>query len=83
MVRRIVFMTVRIAQGKLTIADLQKALESGADASFRTSTAENEIGRLVHGLAPARGLILTEVHYPPEIFRTVEDNNKQESRIEV
>ncbi len=75
MVRRIVYMQVMIAQGKLTMNDLQHALDSGADVRFQVGQVQNPAKRLVHGLAPAQGLILAEVEYPPEAFRLVEDNN--------
>jgi hypothetical protein len=32
---------------------------------------------LVHGLAPAKGLILTEVDYPPEVMIRMEDNDQE------
>ena len=73
MVRRVVFMQVMIAEGKLPVEELQQALNTGADISTRGEQGQNPSDRLVHGLAPARGLILAEVCYPPETFRLVED----------
>jgi tRNA pseudouridine38-40 synthase len=75
MVRRIVYMQVMIAQGKLTINDLQHALNSGLDVRLQAGQVQNSSNRLVHGLAPAQGLILAEVDYPPEVLRVVEDNH--------
>jgi tRNA pseudouridine38-40 synthase len=73
MVRRIVYMQVMIAQEKLTINDLQQALDSGADVRFQVGKIQNPANRLVHGLAPAQGLILAEVSYPPESLEVAED----------
>ncbi len=75
MVRRIVYMQVMIAQGKLAIRDLQNALDRGADVRFDARQVRDPTSRLVHGLAPAQGLILAEVSYPPEALRMAEDNN--------
>jgi tRNA pseudouridine38-40 synthase len=75
MVRHIVFMQVMIAQGKLTVAELQQALNTGSDFSVQAEQAHKPSNHLVHGLAPAQGLILAEVHYPPESFQMAEDNN--------
>lgn len=76
MVRRVVFMQVSIAQGKLDITDLIQALEpgSGKDVEHPSEVASSK--RLVHGLAPAQGLILAEVHYPPETVLMDEDLRK-------
>jgi hypothetical protein len=62
-----------IAQGKLRIDDLQHALDSGTDLSFRIGQEQKSSSRLVHGLAPAQGLILAEVSYPPEVLQVDED----------
>jgi tRNA pseudouridine38-40 synthase len=75
MVRRIVYMQVMIAQGKLTMNDLQNALDSGADVRSDVWQDRNPASRQVHGLAPAQGLILAEVSYPPEALRISEDND--------
>ena len=74
MVRRIVFMQVMIGQGRLTTDDQQLALETGSDFATHTGQVQNATNRLVHGLAPAQGLILVEVSYPPETYQLVEDN---------
>jgi tRNA pseudouridine38-40 synthase len=75
MVRRIVFMLVRIAQGMLDITDLQQALEPITGRNEREERVTDPSKRLVHGLAPAQGLVLTEVHYPPEVVNLNEDKN--------
>jgi tRNA pseudouridine38-40 synthase len=68
MVRRVVFMQVAIAQGKLALIDLQQAIDIGANSSLLNETEKTSQGRLVHGMAPARGLILEEVHYPHQVL---------------
>ncbi len=73
MVRRMVFMQVTIAQGKLEFDELLEVLQTGKGALLRESNRERPAGRLVHGLAPAQGLVLAEVHYPVEAMRLVED----------
>ena len=73
MVRRIVFMQVMIAQGKLTTDEMQETLKTGTGLSVRADQLQNPSSRLVHGLAPAQGLILAEVNYPPETFQMAED----------
>lgn len=50
MVRRLVFAQVASAQGKLTMDEFEACLISGAQ-------------NVVHGLAPAQGLVLVEVNY--------------------
>jgi len=73
MVRRIVFMLVRIAQGMLDISDLQHALEPDSGKYEIDARVNDPSKRLVHGLAPAQGLILAEVHYPLEVVCLDED----------
>jgi tRNA pseudouridine38-40 synthase len=73
MVRRIVFMQVRIAQEKLELTDLVDALKHGSSNAVAEAIKADPSKRLVHGLAPAQGLILAEVHYPEEAFRLDED----------
>ena len=73
MVRRIVFMLVRIAQGMLELTDLMHALELGACKDEIEGRVVDPSKRLVHGLAPAQGLILVEVQYPLEIVYLDED----------
>jgi tRNA pseudouridine38-40 synthase len=73
MVRHIVFMQVMIAQGKLTVEDLKRALKTGVDFNTRAELAQSLSNRLVHGLAPAQGLILAEVYYSPECYQMDED----------
>jgi len=74
MVRHIVFMQVRIAQGDLPLSELQTALEPGGEERAQERAPQKASGRLVHGLAPAQGLVLVEVHYPLEVLQIVEDN---------
>jgi len=69
MVRRVVFMQVMIAQGKLPVEELHQALQTGADINSRGDPRQSQASCLVHGLAPAQGLILAEVYYPPETLR--------------
>ena len=73
MVRRMVFMQVAIAQGKLPLDDLQQVLQTKHDIPVGSATEMSSSGRLVHGLAPAQGLVLAEVHYPAEAMRLDED----------
>jgi tRNA pseudouridine38-40 synthase len=76
MVRRMVFMQVAIAQGNLGMEELIRALSTGKDFTDQVGEATVPSDRLVHGLAPAQGLILAEVHYPVEALQLVEDNIK-------
>ncbi|NJD57771.1 MAG: tRNA pseudouridine(38-40) synthase TruA [Anaerolineales bacterium] len=73
MVRRIVFMQVSIAQGRLSITDLEHALKSNAHPELGDGQPQKPGQRMVHGLAPAQGLILAEVHYEAECLRVSED----------
>ena len=73
MVRRIVFMQIAIAQGKQTNASLETALKNGVDPGLSDGQAEKSAQRMVHGLAPAHGLILAEVHYRQECLQLSED----------
>lgn len=60
MVRRLVHVQVMIGQGRLPVEALTAALASPeTEASVIAVPA-------VHGLAPAHGLTLVEVHYPPQ-----------------
>ncbi len=65
-------MQVMIAQGKLPVEELHQALQTGVDITSRGDPQQSQAS-LVHGLAPAQGLILAEVHYPPETLRLDED----------
>ena len=76
MARRLVFMQVMIAKGKLPADELQRTLETGFEASLPGEASVGQSSRLVHGLAPAQGLILAEVHYPPETTELREDLEK-------
>ncbi|HEX9091773.1 MAG TPA: tRNA pseudouridine(38-40) synthase TruA, partial [Anaerolineales bacterium] len=66
MVRRLVFMQVKIAQGELQLADLLNALRDRNGDLDTDVTDIKTPRRLVHGLAPARGLVLAEVGYQGE-----------------
>jgi tRNA pseudouridine38-40 synthase len=73
MVRRLVFMQVKIAQGRLIVSDLLQLLKNGISYSEATMDEVHPPKSMVHGLAPAQGLILAEVYYPPEAIRLDED----------
>ena len=60
MVRRLVFVQVAAAQGKISVETIARSLEGQADG-------RPERSELSPGLAPAHGLTLVEVTYPPEI----------------
>jgi tRNA pseudouridine38-40 synthase len=64
MVRRVVYIQVAVAQGKLSMDELTQALAIGSSFSIRTGSGSESTARLVHGLAPAHGLVLVEVNYP-------------------
>jgi len=73
MVRRLVFMQVAVAQGKLTLIDLQWLITQAGAINQQTEAGNPARSRTVHGMAPARGLILKEVHYPIEALGLRED----------
>ncbi len=73
MVRRLVFTQVMIAQGRLNISDLLLVLKNGSSKREAVTEVVHPPKTIVHGLAPAKGLILTEVYYPPEAVRLDED----------
>ena len=52
MVRRLVFLQVQVGQGRLSVADLTESIVEAA--------------ALTPGLAPAHGLALVAVQYPPQ-----------------
>jgi tRNA pseudouridine38-40 synthase len=58
MVRRLVFVQVAVAQGKISVETVARSLARQAD--------ESERSELPSGLAPAHGLTLVEVTYPSE-----------------
>lgn len=60
MVRRLVYMQVLIGQGKLELDTLRQALRPSAQRPGLQNP-------LLHGLAPAQGLILAEIEYPTSI----------------
>lgn len=57
MVRRLVFVQVAVAQGKISVEAVAGSLAGQAEVEERSA--------LPAGLAPAHGLTLLEVHYPP------------------
>jgi len=73
MVRRAVFMNVAIAQGRLSMEELRQSVQTGRAFIIGSEQASIRTYRLVHGLAPAQGLVLAEVYYPPEVLRVDED----------
>ncbi len=76
MVRRLVFIQVAIAQGNLALDALSQALQTGTELNPDKRMGGVAVYRLVHGLAPAQGLVLAEVRYPPEAERGAEDNQE-------
>jgi tRNA pseudouridine38-40 synthase len=73
MVRRVVFMQVKIAQGELDFDEILRALEHSLKKTEKVGIEQKPSNRMVHGLAPAQGLILAEVHYPIEAVQLDED----------
>jgi len=73
MVRRVVFMQVKVAQGGLELDEIRSALEQELNDSGSRAVGRKPSNHQVHGLAPAQGLILVEVYYPPETFKLGED----------
>lgn len=61
MVRRMVFLQVQVGQGKATLEDVTRHLQPDC------ARAEGK-QPFVQGLAPAHGLVLIEVVYPPEVY---------------
>jgi tRNA pseudouridine38-40 synthase len=59
MVRRLVFVQVAVAQGKVAVEALARSLAKQSSAGKRSE--------LLAGLAPAHGLTLVEVAYPESI----------------
>ncbi len=68
MVRRMVFIQIAIGQGKLDPNELTMILSEKSIDQTVNVTEKSSGKRLVHGLAPAQGLILAEVNYPEAIF---------------
>jgi len=73
MARRIVFRLVKIAQDRLSMGDLWQSLDHPAASELHAGDDLSQPSKLVHGLAPARGLVLAEVHYPAEAFQLAEE----------
>ena len=59
MVRRLVFVQVAVAQGKISLEAVARSLAGQAEGPERSE--------LSSGLAPAHGLTLVEVTYPVEM----------------
>jgi hypothetical protein len=57
----------------LDISDLLHALQPDSGNYVAAAKVDDPSKRFVHGLAPAQGLILAEVHYPLEAVRLDED----------
>jgi tRNA pseudouridine38-40 synthase len=74
MVRRLVFIQVSIAQGKLQTSALTSALDLASGASEMRNASLKGGQKFVHGLAPAKGLILAQVGYPADVTDVSEDN---------
>lgn len=66
MVRRLVHIQVQVGQGRLTSQTICQALQ-------QPQVQPGKGGLLNHGLAPACGLTLIEVGYPPEVSTVDED----------
>lgn len=81
MVRRLVFMQVAVAQGRLSMDDLYQALQASEVKAIPDGLARTSRDRLVHGLAPAQGLVLAEVNYSPEVLGEVEDNTVNKNQL--
>ncbi len=72
MVRRLAFVQVHIAQGKLSLDYFKRAI-TGEHVNHSRNEPGSLSTTLIHGLAPAKGLILAEVHYPSEALGLAED----------
>jgi tRNA pseudouridine38-40 synthase len=75
MVRHFVHVQVMFAQKKLSMDDLQRSLDNGTGVTFKEGQDHDPANHLVHGLAPAQGLILAEVYYPPEVLFEARENH--------
>jgi tRNA pseudouridine38-40 synthase len=64
MVRRLVFIQVAVAQGKISVETLARSLAGQAESPERSEFPS--------GLAPAHGLTLVEVTYPTELSGYIE-----------
>ncbi len=64
MVRRLVFVQVAVAQGKVSVEAIARSLAGQVEGSERSE--------LPSGLAPAHGLTLVEVTYPSELSGHIE-----------
>lgn len=74
MVRHIVFIQVMVAQGRLAVEELVRALDTGIGFNTQPDPVQDRSHRLVHGMAPPQGLVLVEVSYPPASYLLAEDS---------
>ena len=66
MVRRLVFVQVAFAQGKISVEVIAHSLAGQAEGVALSESKGSERSELPSGLAPAHGLTLVEVTYPTE-----------------
>jgi len=66
MVRRLVFVQVAVAQGKISVETVSRSLAGQAEGVALNVSNGLERSELPPGLAPAHGLTLVEVTYPTE-----------------
>jgi len=67
MVRRLVFVQVAVAQGKISVEAVARSLAGQAEGVALSASKGQERSELPAGLAPAHGLTFVEVTYPTEI----------------
>jgi tRNA pseudouridine38-40 synthase len=63
MVRRLVFVQVAVAQGKVSVEEIARSLAKQARPEFDRRVSSEKRSALPSGLAPAHGLTLVEVEY--------------------
>jgi tRNA U38,U39,U40 pseudouridine synthase TruA len=73
MIRRLVFMQVAVAQRKRIMSEFLQAIIQASETSLQDRIGNTAKSRIIHGMAPARGLVLEEVHYPAEALGLDED----------
>jgi len=66
MVRRLVFVQVAVAQGKISAETVARSLAQQVEGVVLSKSKGRERSELPAGLAPAHGLTLVEVTYPTE-----------------
>jgi len=67
MVRRLIFVQVAVAGGKVSVEALARSLAGQAEGAALSASKGLQRSELPSGLAPAHGLTLVEVKYPAEI----------------